>query len=149
MVQWISDKFWQAEARTEETKRFIRDIKRVTRRKFTAHFNRGGVVSWGIVPTESATLNKESPETLATKLTGFWNILANTSGIDIVQIAEQSMLAPARCCLRNPQESGPLRKQPSMDSQPDSGNPIEETLVEKAFSYLKDLSSMFRDIYAV
>ncbi len=32
----ISDRFWQAEARSEETKRFIRDIKRVTRRKFTA-----------------------------------------------------------------------------------------------------------------
>ena len=36
MVQQISENFWQAEARTEETKRFIRDIKRVTRRKFTA-----------------------------------------------------------------------------------------------------------------
>ena len=36
MTQGISDRFWQAEARTEETKQFIRDIKRVTRRKFTA-----------------------------------------------------------------------------------------------------------------
>jgi hypothetical protein len=36
MIQEISDKFWQAEARTEETKRFIRDIKRIARRKFTA-----------------------------------------------------------------------------------------------------------------
>ena len=36
MVQGISDKFWQAEARTEETKRLIRDVKRITRRKFTA-----------------------------------------------------------------------------------------------------------------
>ena len=36
MTQGISDKFWQAEARSEETKRFIRDIKRITRRKFTA-----------------------------------------------------------------------------------------------------------------
>ena len=35
MVQQIRDQFWQAEARSEETKRFIRDIKRVTRRKFT------------------------------------------------------------------------------------------------------------------
>ena len=35
MVQQISDRFWQAEARSEETKRFIRDIKRITRRKFT------------------------------------------------------------------------------------------------------------------
>jgi transposase len=34
-VQGTSERFWQAEARTEETKQFIRDIKRVTRRKFT------------------------------------------------------------------------------------------------------------------
>jgi len=36
MVQEISNRVWQAEARSEETKRFIRDIKRITRRKFTA-----------------------------------------------------------------------------------------------------------------
>lgn len=35
MTQGI-DKIWQAEASTEETKQFIRDIKRLTRRKFTA-----------------------------------------------------------------------------------------------------------------
>jgi transposase len=36
VVEGISDKYWQAEARTEETKRFIRNIKRITRRKFPA-----------------------------------------------------------------------------------------------------------------
>jgi transposase len=36
MIQGITDKPWQAEARTSETKQFIRDIKRITRRKFTA-----------------------------------------------------------------------------------------------------------------
>jgi transposase len=35
MVQQITDKFWQAEARSQETKQFIQDIKRSTRRKFT------------------------------------------------------------------------------------------------------------------
>ena len=35
MTQGI-DKIWQAEARTQETKQLIRDIKRITRRKFTA-----------------------------------------------------------------------------------------------------------------
>ena len=35
MTQEI-DRIWQAEARTEETKQLIRDIKRITRRKFTA-----------------------------------------------------------------------------------------------------------------
>ena len=36
MVQQISENFWQAEARSEETKKFIQDIKRATRRKFSA-----------------------------------------------------------------------------------------------------------------
>ncbi len=36
MAQVTSDKFWQAEARSEQTKRLIRDIKRITYRKFTA-----------------------------------------------------------------------------------------------------------------
>ena len=36
MVQQITDNLWQAEARSEDTKQFMRDIKRLTRRKFTA-----------------------------------------------------------------------------------------------------------------
>ena len=36
MTQGISDRFWQAEARSEQTKQLIRDIKRITRPKFTA-----------------------------------------------------------------------------------------------------------------
>ena len=36
MAKGISSRAWQAEAKREETNRFIRDIKRVTRRKFTS-----------------------------------------------------------------------------------------------------------------
>ena len=36
MIQGITDKPWQADVMTSETKQFIRDIKRITRRKFTA-----------------------------------------------------------------------------------------------------------------
>ncbi len=36
MTQGVSDRPWQADARTHETKQLIRDIKRITRRKFTA-----------------------------------------------------------------------------------------------------------------
>ena len=36
MTQEITDKFWQSEARTQETKQLIRDIKRITRRKFNS-----------------------------------------------------------------------------------------------------------------
>jgi transposase len=35
MTQGV-DNIWQAEARTQQTKQLIRDIKRITRRKFTA-----------------------------------------------------------------------------------------------------------------
>ena len=36
MTQGTSDRYWQAEARSEQTKQLIREIKRITRRKFTA-----------------------------------------------------------------------------------------------------------------
>ena len=36
MTQEITDRFWQSEARTQQTKQLIKDIKRITRRKFTA-----------------------------------------------------------------------------------------------------------------
>ena len=36
MVQQMTNNFWQAEARTQETKQLIREIKRITRCKFTA-----------------------------------------------------------------------------------------------------------------
>ena len=36
MTQGVPDKLWQADVRTSETKQFIRDIKRITRREFTA-----------------------------------------------------------------------------------------------------------------
>ena len=35
MVQQMTDTFWQAEARSEDTKKFIKDIKRITRHKFS------------------------------------------------------------------------------------------------------------------
>ena len=36
MVQQVTDSFWQAGARSEETRQFIKNIKRLSRRKFTA-----------------------------------------------------------------------------------------------------------------
>jgi len=35
VVQQLTDNFWQAEARSEETRKFIKDIRHLTRRKFT------------------------------------------------------------------------------------------------------------------
>ena len=36
MTQEITDRFWQSEARTQQIKQLIRDIKRITRRKFSS-----------------------------------------------------------------------------------------------------------------
>ena len=36
MIQETSDRSWQAEVRTQDTRNLIRDIKRVTRRRFTS-----------------------------------------------------------------------------------------------------------------
>ncbi len=36
MTQQVTDRIWQAEARSAEAKQFTRDIKRITRHKFTA-----------------------------------------------------------------------------------------------------------------
>ncbi|MBM3175759.1 MAG: hypothetical protein FJZ93_08590 [Chloroflexi bacterium] len=61
MVQEISDKLWQAEARTAETKKFIRDIKRITRRRFTAEekvrivLGGWGGAGYGFRPLTSST----------------------------------------------------------------------------------------------
>jgi transposase len=36
MVEEVTNRSWQAEAKTQETRQFIKDIKRLTRRRFTA-----------------------------------------------------------------------------------------------------------------
>jgi transposase len=36
LIQEISDRAWQGDVRTQQTRNLIRDIRRVTRRKFTA-----------------------------------------------------------------------------------------------------------------
>lgn len=36
MIEPTAESIWQAEARTQGTRQFIKDIKRITRRKFTA-----------------------------------------------------------------------------------------------------------------
>lgn len=89
--------------------------------------NRGGIISWGIVPTLTEEFAAESIDTLITKMEDMWNYL-DAHGIPKEQILSQAWLAPARCCLVN------------LD-----GN---ET-VEKAFRYLKEVSSKLRDKYSL
>ncbi|MGD8625224.1 MAG: hypothetical protein PVF47_05235 [Anaerolineae bacterium] len=62
---------------------------------------RGGILSWGIVPTGAADLAGQSPASLVARLEALWDHLAG-AGLDREQIVHQGLLAPATCCLVNP-----------------------------------------------
>jgi hypothetical protein len=87
--------------------------------------DRGGVISWGIVPTYPELLEQETINSLMEKLEIFWEDLAR-KGVDQEMLLHQSLLAPATCNLLNPDK---------------------EKTVEKAFEVLKDLSKKVREKY--
>jgi len=61
---------------------------------------RGGIISWGIVPTLTEEVDAEGVNTLTGKMEAFWTYL-DGKGIDLEMILSQAWLAPARCCLVN------------------------------------------------
>jgi hypothetical protein len=83
----------------------------------------GGVLSWGIVPTNFEPFEKEDLDSLAGRLTAVWEILQG-KGIDLEFLLSRSLLSPATCCLVNPDG---------------------ERAVEKAFQMVKELSGRLRD----
>ncbi|MFC1944925.1 hypothetical protein ACFLX5_05560 [Chloroflexota bacterium] len=96
----------------------------------------GGIVCWGIVPTDSAGLGRETPAGLVDRLSSYWEIVSHKGGPDLKRIAELSLVSPARCCLRNID---------MVDADHEiSGGPstIEERLVERAFDFLHEVSRM-------
>jgi len=105
----------------------------------------GGIISWGIVPVDSLNLATETPETLADRLSGYWGVVSDNGPISGKRIAEQALIAPARCCLKDigavgaPGEKG---KAPVV-----SGG--EDQLVEKAFGYLSDISGLLHSRYGL
>ncbi len=87
--------------------------------------NRGGIISWGIVPTYTEFLEQETVDSLMEKLETFWEDLSG-KGVDLKKLLRQSLLAPATCNLLNPDK--------------------EET-VERAFEVLRGLSKKIRKKY--
>ena len=85
--------------------------------------DRGGVIVWGIVPTNFEPFEKEDLDSLEKRLTQLWTFLAN-EGIDRQFLLSRSMLSPATCCLVNP----------------DGGK-----TVEKAFKMIQALSLRLRE----
>jgi len=105
----------------------------------------GGIISWGIVPTDSENLGKETPETLAGLLSDYWEVVAVNAGLSARAIAEQALIAPARCCLKNIGNVGASGEPAAGITRQSSDPTVEEQLVEKAFTYLRMLSHILRN----
>jgi len=106
---------------------------------------RGGIISWGIVPTESTVLATQTPEALAAILSDYWKVIAENADLSLNQIALQALVAPARCCLSDVGQAGTTDKKAS-ECQVSSS---EERTVEKAFAFLPEISQILRDKYGV
>ncbi|MBW2003374.1 MAG: hypothetical protein JRI72_02005 [Deltaproteobacteria bacterium] len=86
---------------------------------------RGGILVWGIVPTNFEHFEKEDMVSLEKRLEEMWLSLEK-KGIDLELLLSQSMLSPATCCLVNPDG---------------------EKTVEKAFKIIRRLSERLREKY--
>ncbi len=101
---------------------------------------KGGVISWGIVPTELRTLEAQDPEKLGSLLSGYWKVVSENTGLSLDQIAEQALIAPARCCL--------VELTIEAEDRSKVAN-IEEKIVEKAFSFLPEMSQILKKRYGL
>lgn len=89
--------------------------------------DRGGVLIWGITPTNFQFFEKEAVDSLEKRLVGLWEEL-DRRGIDRDYLLSRSMLSPATCCLVNPDGTA---------------------TVEKAFQLTRALSQRLRDRFAL
>ena len=87
--------------------------------------DRGGVIVWGIVPTNIEPFENETIGALENRLETVWRVLEK-KGIDREFLFSHSLISPATCCLVNPDG---------------------ETTVEKAFKIVRDLSARLREKY--
>ena len=85
--------------------------------------DRGGVLCWGIVPTNFEPFEAENQASLEDRLVEAWDALAGR-GVDREQLLAQSLISPATCCLVNPDR---------------------EKTVEKAFAVVRGLSARLRE----
>ena len=107
--------------------------------------NGGGIISWGIIPTDSESLGRETPETLSNRLLSYWEVVSQNTGLSVKSIAEQALIAPARCCLKNAGRVGASDEPATCAIQESTSSTVEEQLVERAFSYLTALSGILKE----
>ena len=84
---------------------------------------RGGVLAWGVVPTNVEPFEKESLDSLVVMIQGLWETLGKR-GVDLERLLAQSLISPATCCLVNPDR---------------------EKTVEKAFTVVREVSARLKD----
>jgi len=89
--------------------------------------DRGGILSWGMVPTNFEPFEKETVDSLETQLEDIWDRLQG-KGIDREFLLSRSLISPATCCLVNPDG---------------------EKTVEKAFGIVQKLSERLKEKYSV
>jgi len=89
--------------------------------------DKGGVLSWGIVPTNFEPFERENIGSLENLLEGIWTRLQQR-GIDREFLLTRSLISPATCCLVNTDG---------------------EKTVEKAFRVVKSLSERLREKYRI
>jgi hypothetical protein len=106
---------------------------------------KGGVISWGIVPTESGVLAAQTPEKLSAILSDYWQVVGETTGLSLDQIAAQALVAPARCCLSDIGQTGGAEESTAGCRL----STFEERTVEKAFAFVADVSRILKDKYGV
>jgi len=92
------------------------------------HFlDKGGVIAWGLVPTNFEPFAAENAASLTGRLEEIWTILGR-KGIDKDFLLARSLISPATCCLVNPDG---------------------EKTVEAAFKVVQDLSGRLREKYSL
>ncbi|PIP47758.1 MAG: hypothetical protein COS87_02405 [Chloroflexi bacterium CG07_land_8_20_14_0_80_45_17] len=65
------------------------------------------------------------------------------------QIAEQALVAPARCCLRDVIQAGFSGEITGQVAEREQVSSVEEGVIEKAFAFLPELSHILRDKYGL
>ena len=86
---------------------------------------RGGVIVWGLAPTQTESFAQESSAALIQRLERVWAALC-AKGVDRDFLLSRSLLSPATCCLINPDR---------------------EKTVEAAFDRIRQISRQLREHY--
>ncbi|MFP4446084.1 MAG: hypothetical protein ACLFPD_07535 [Desulfosudaceae bacterium] len=103
------------------------DILAASAQGIKRFLDRGGVLAWGIVPTNTDPFSQESLDSLAGRLEAVWERLWQ-KGVDRDLMLHSSLISPATCCLVNPD--------------------ITAT-VERGFAIVQQLSVHLQDKYAL